>query len=335
MPSRSIVERLKAGDVILMDGGTGTELQRRGVNISKGATVAKRPTAPPQYASQQVAGVTYRSVTGLGVWSAPANLEAPDVVRAVHEDYLRAGAEILITNTFYTTRAMLSKIGEQDRWEEYARKAVALALEARARINPEAYIAGGFAPPFTGNLREELENAARVLADAGVDFLLPEYFGGDTIHESPIADCVTAVEACAKTGLPVFLGICNVKEDGTLLYGETFPDLVRALEGKKLDGILLMCTQPPAVSACLPKLRAAYSGPIGAYAELGYEENPRFGASPDQQFFVIGGQQEYTPERYAAFAKEWKGMGAQVIGGCCGTGPEHIAAIRAATRIGG
>jgi len=327
MPSRSIIERLKAGEVLLMDGGTGTELQKRGVNISKGATVEKRPTAPARYASRQVPGVTYRSTTGLGVWSAPANLEAPDIVRQVHEDYLKLGAEIIITNTFYTTRAMLAKIGEQDRWEQYARRAAQIAIGVRDAVNPEAYVAGGFAPPFSGNLREEFENVARVLAEEGVDCLLPEYLGGDTIHESPLADCVTAVDACAATGLPVFLGICNVKVDGTLLYGESFADLARALKGHKVDGIFLMCTQPPAISACLPKLRAAYDGPIGAYAELGYEENPKFGTSPGEQFFVIEGR-EYTPQRYAQFAREWKKMGAQVIGGCCGTGPEHIKALR-------
>jgi S-methylmethionine-dependent homocysteine/selenocysteine methylase len=322
MPARSLLDRLRAGDVILMDGGTGSELHRRGVNISRGATVEKRPTAPEKYASTQVPGVNYRSVTGVGVWSAPANLEVPDVVRQVHEDYLNVGAEILITNTFYTTRAKLAEIGEQDRWEEYARRAVALA--------PEAYLAGGFAPPFTGNLREELENAATVLADAGVDCLLPEYFGGDTLHQSPIADCVTAVDACAKTGLPVFLGVCNVKKDGTMLYGETFEELAQALDGHKVDGIFLMCSLPPAVSACLPRLREAFPGPIGAYAELGYEENPKFG-TPGEQFFVIEGQ-EYTPERYAGFARDWKAMGAQVIGGCCGTGPEHIRAVGAAIK---
>lgn len=328
MHARSILDRLRAGDVILMDGGTGSELHRRGVNISKGATVEKRPTAPEKYSSIQVPGVKYKSVTGVGVWSAPANVEVPDIVRQVHEDYLNAGAEILITNTFFTTRAKLAEIGEQDRWKEYVRKAVQLAQEARKKINPEAYLAGGFAPPFSGNLREELENVAGELADAGVDFLLPEYFGGDTIHNNPIADCVTAVDACAHTGLPVFLGICNVKNDGTMLYGETFKELAIALEGHKLDGIFLMCSLPPAVSASLPKLREAYAGPIGAYAELGYEENSKFG-SPKEQFFVFEGQ-EYTPERYAEFAREWKAMGAQVIGGCCGTGPEHIRAVRSA-----
>jgi homocysteine S-methyltransferase len=138
------------------------------------------------------------------------------------------------------------------------------------------------------------------------------------------------VDACADTGLPVFLGVCNVKNDGTMLYGETCEQLARALEGHRVDGIFLMCALPPAVSASLPKLRKAFSGPIGAYAELGYEENPDFG-KPGEQFFVIEGQQ-YTPQRYADFAREWKQMGAQVIGGCCGTGPEHIRAVGAALR---
>jgi len=330
MPSKKIIDRLKAGDVLLMDGGTGTELQRRGVNISKGASVEKHATAPERYASSQVPGVNYRSTTGLGVWSAAANFDAPEVVRQVHEDYLKIGAEIIISNTFYTSRAMLARIGEEKRWEEYARRAVALAREARDKANPQAYIAGGFAPPHSGNLRQEFESLAGVLADAGVDFLLPEYMGGDTLHESPIADCVTAVDACAKTGLPVFLGVCNVKEDGRMLYGESLADLAKALRGHKVDGVLLMCSLPPSISASLPKLRDAFEGPIGAYAELGYEENPKFG-QPGEQFFYVE-QNPYSPERYAGFAREWKKMGAQIIGGCCGTGPEHIEAVRDAIR---
>ena len=80
-------------------------------------------------------------------WSAAANLDAPDVVRAIHEDYLKAGAEIIISNNFYTSRTMMNVIGEQDRWEEYTRRGGELACEARDTINPDAYAAGGIAPP--------------------------------------------------------------------------------------------------------------------------------------------------------------------------------------------
>jgi len=304
MPSRSIVDRLKAREILVMDGGTGSELQRRGVNVDKGATDEK-----------------------LGVWSASANIDAPGVVRQVHEDYLKIGSEIVTSNNFYTTRAMLTLIGEEERWEEYTRRGAELAVQARNAVNPEAYVAGGIAVPFVPcDLRKEFEDQSRVLAKAGVDFMLAEYMGGDTVHESRIADCVTAVDACGTAGLPVFLGVCNVKESGTMLHDESFADLVAALKGHKVDGIFLMCSYPEAISACLPKLRKTFDGPIGAYGHLGYDENPKYGTSPDEPFFAIE-MREYTPKRYAEFAGQWKEMGAQVIGGCCATRPEHIEAV--------
>ncbi len=319
MPSRSILDRLAAGEVLVLDGGTGSELQKRGVNVTKGGAAERRPMAPAENLA----------TPGHGVWSATANLDAPDVVREVHEDYLRAGAEIITSNNFYTSRAMLAMIDEGDRWEAYARRAVELARQARDNVKPDAYVAGGFAPPCSGDLRKEFGDVSRLLADSGADFLLPEYMGGETVFESPIADCVAAVDVCADTGLPVFLGVSNLTEQGTMLHGESIRDLVVALRGHPVAGILLMCSYPTAISACLPELRRAYAGPIGAYGHLGYDENPNFGASPDEPYFVID-TLDYTPKRYAEFAREWKDVGAQIIGGCCSTGPEHIAALPAA-----
>ena len=85
MPTRSILDRLSAGEVLLMDGGTGTELQRRGVNVTKGTSITGRP-----YTTSK--GVTTQGREG--VWSAAANVDAPSVVRNIHEDYLRLGAGV-------------------------------------------------------------------------------------------------------------------------------------------------------------------------------------------------------------------------------------------------
>ena len=297
MPSRKFTDRIEAGDLLLMDGATGSELQRRGVNVAAGATKGS-----------------------LGVWSATANVEAPEVVRAVHEDYLRLGADIIIANSFWTNRSRLAIIGQEERWEEYTRRAGELAVAARDSVNREAYVAGGVAPPGSGDLRAELADQSRVLAAAGVDLMLPEYVAS-------VEDCVTAVDACATAGLPVVLGICHVTEDGSLRSGESFADLAAALQGHRVDAVLLMCTGPDPVSASLPKLRDAFDGPIGCYANIGYHRNPRFGASPTETWHTIE-TSDYPPERYAQYAREWKEMGAQIIGGCCATGPEHIEAIR-------
>lgn len=309
MARPSIVDRLRGGEILIMDGATGSELQRRGVDVNKGSVRGR-----------------------LGVWSAAANLDAPEVVREIHEDYLKAGAEIITSNNFYTSRTMMSVIGKQDQWEEYTRRGGELACQARDAIDPDAYVAGGIAPPeHKCDLHEQFAEQSRVLAAAGVDFMLPEYVAGDSVMDDPIRDCVTAVDACAESGLPVILGVCRVSERGTMYDGASFADLVSALEGHPVEAICLMCSYPRDVSGSLPVLREAYGGPIGAYAHLEYNENPKFGTSPDEPFFTLG-QGENTPERYAEVALRWKEMGAQLIGGCCATTPDHIRAVRAAVK---
>jgi len=223
-------------------------------------------------------------------------------------------------------------IGKQDHWEEYTRRGGELACQARDAINPDAYVAGGIAPPeHKCNLYEQFVEQGRVLAATGVDFMLAEYMAGDSVMEDPVSDCVTAVDACAESGLPVVLGVCRVSERGTMYDGTSFEALVSALEGHPVEAICLMCSYPWDINGSLPKLRDAFSGLIGAYAHLEYNENPRFGDSPDEHFFTIG-QGEYSPERYAEAAVGWKEMGAQIIGGCCATTPDHIRAVRAAVR---
>ncbi len=307
MPTRGIVERLAAGELLIHDGATGSELQRRGVDVNRGSTSDE-----------------------LGVWSATANLEASEVVQAVHEDYLRAGADIITSNNFYTTREMLKLIDDEDRWEEYTRRGGEIAVRARDAVNPAAYVAGGFAPPYQGDLRREFGNQARVLAETGVDFLLAEYMAGDTILESPIRDCINAVEVCAETGLPAFIGISNLTDEGTLYGGGTLEELAIALKGSPVAGVMLMCSYPAQISTGLPRLRKTFDGPIGCYAHLGYDKNPHWG-EPGEPYFLID-RLGYTPERYAECAVEWKQVGAQIIGGCCATGPDHIEALRRALR---
>lgn len=299
MSRRDILSRLAGGERLLLDGATGSELQRRGVSVSKGATPER-----------------------LGAWSATAMGDAPEVVREIHEDYLRAGADIITTNSFSTNRVRLKFVGLAHKMEAYTRLSAEIAREARDRLNPEAYVAGSVAPaPLESWDRvKEFSDQAAVLTEAGVDLILLEYIGR-------ISDCVLAAEAVSQTGLPVFLGICKVTMDGTLQFsGETVEQLVSALEGHKVDAILPMCSRPEMISATLPRLRQAFDGPIGAYANIGYKWAPHQTENAEWEGHVI--DPDYTPERYAGFACEWLEAGAQIVGGCCATGPEHIAAVR-------
>ena len=122
----NIVERLTRGDVILLDGGTGSELQRRGVEVLHGSGETRR----------------------LAAWSALANVEAADVVRQVHTDYLRVGADAIISNSFWTGPTRMALVGVDDDWERYARAAGENAVAARDAANPDAYVLAGIAPPL-------------------------------------------------------------------------------------------------------------------------------------------------------------------------------------------
>ena len=316
---KNILDRLNDGDVLLMDGGTGSELQRRGVNVLRGAT------------------------DRLKAWSATANIDNADVVRQVHRDYLRVGADIVISNNFWTTPSAMERIGLGDHWKDYARAAAGNAVKARAAGNPDAFVAGGIAAPTLQartdsnapdveqmgayKYRDEYVEHARLLVDAGADVILAEYVGY-------IDDCVAAVDACAEAGAPVFLGVRHVWEDGKMQYDERLEDLAAALQGHPVDAVLIMCSNPEAASVGLPILRDAYDGPVGVYPNIGYNPtgpianrpqltNQRASTGPD--ILQTG---PYPPSRLAEFAGEWKEMGAQIIGGCCATGPEHIMAMR-------
>ena len=318
MTTYSIVDRLRSGEMLLLDGGTGSELQRRGADVLKEAEDEVK------------------------AWSATANIEYADVVQQVHSDYLRVGADIIISNNFWTTPTRLETIGERDNWRKYATAAIRNAVQARDAMRPEAYVAGGIAAPsLQGGLppvhnpvsdtqqlgveayQKEWADHAKLLADEGADVMLPEYVGF-------IEDCVVELAGCTDAGLPVFLGVRHIRSDGTMNYGESLADLARALEGHPVDAVLIMCSNPENISVGLPILREAFAGPVGAYPNLGYNPTGPIANRPmltnqkpsaGEDFLQNA---EYYPSRMAEFAGAWKSMGAQIIGGCCASGPEHI-----------
>jgi S-methylmethionine-dependent homocysteine/selenocysteine methylase len=304
MPRQDFRERLATGRPLVLDGAMGSELQRRGVWVSHGATEET-----------------------LGAWSATAMRDAPEVVRQIHEDYFRVGADIATTNSFWTNAVKLGLVGLADKAYDYTRLAGEIAVEARDRLRPGAYVAGGMAPPKGGaagvdpvDLPREFAMQARALKEAKVDALLIEYIGY-------VEDIVAAVDAVEPTGLPVMIGARHINADGTLQAGETFDQLVKALGKRKVDGILLMCSEPTAITAGLAKLRQAFKGPIGAYPNVGY------GKAEDS---LKGGHQwhsldveTYGPSHLAADGRRWFDRGAQIVGGCCATTPDHIKALRA------
>jgi S-methylmethionine-dependent homocysteine/selenocysteine methylase len=290
-------ERLRGGPPLVLDAAMGSDLDRRGL------------------------------ATRLPLWSAIGLLERPDLVRQIHVDNLRAGADIITTNTFRSTPRTLRKAGlDEDRAAELDALAVRLAREAiEVAGRPDALVAGSIAPldecyaPTFDTPREialdEHRAHARGLADAGVDFLLIETM--PTIAEAEIA-----LEAAKATGLPVTVGfVCAPLEPGApvrLMSGEPLAEAARRLARGGPDALFINCAAPEVIAAALPVLREASSLPVGAYANVGQVDD-EVGWSPSGN---VGG------EGYADRAGEWLALGARVVGGCCGTHPEHTAALR-------
>jgi enediyne biosynthesis protein CalE2 len=295
MPVNLLRARLTRGEIILLDGALGTELERRGVS------------------------------TRLPLWSAQALIDAPDRVIEVHEEYCRAGADILTANTFRTTPRALAKVGRGADAEQLTSLAIEAAREARRRAaaGREIWVAGSMAPledcyrsdlvPATEEAeREHREQAAR-LARAGADLLLIE-----TMNSA--GEAVLATRAGLATGLPVAVSfIC--KSATELWNGDSLSDAVRLVAPLAPDAILVNCVPAEVATGCLEQMARATHLPIGCYANAG---------SPDLGRSTWCFDPEMTPERFAEIAGEWIQRGAQIVGGCCGTGPEHIRALRAA-----
>ena len=298
----SVMERVAAGELVVIDGGTGTEIQRRGGAMDD------------------------------ATWCAEANLQRPDLVRGVHRAYLEAGAEVIIANTFATSPLLFATLGRDDEVATIDRAAVRLARDV---AGGGAAVAGSIStmqPVVAGDdrtdrshtwtedeVRERYRRKAGTLAEAGVDVLVMEMMR-DT------GPSVWATEAAMQTGLPVWVGLSfEPGPDGGLVgWGRpesAMDDVIAALTATGPDLVAVMHTSIDDTGPALAAVRSRYGGPLGAYPESG-----RF-AMPDWVFVDVIGVDELVD-----VTRAWIAQGVTVVGGCCGVSPEHIAGLAAGLR---
>ncbi len=293
---------------IALDGAVGTELARRGLD------------------------------TTLPLWSARALLDdrGLDILTRIHQDYARAGAEILVTNTFRTTLRVLGRAGEAGEWRsvnrravECARRGAAAGTETTAGPGPEGasgrvcLVAGGIAPledcyrpdlvPPQPECLAEHARQADLLAGLGVDLIFIETM-------NCLREAEAALRAARGTGLDVLLSLCP-RPPEHLFSGERLEDAVpRLVEagGPGLRGILVNCATPEVMEAVFPRFaRLEPDLPHGLYAHLGEPDTVTGWRLPER----------HEPVAYAVWMERRLDEGARLAGGCCGTGPGHIEAL--------
>jgi methionine synthase / methylenetetrahydrofolate reductase (NADH) len=282
-------DRLAAGPVVVADGGTGALLSAH----------VPRLRAPEE-----------------------ANVKAPEAVIRVHAGFIRAGAELIETNTFGANRRKLSALLLDDRLEEIVERGVKLAREAREISGVQVFIAGSIGP--LGELEgahggddayEAFLEQARLLEGRGVDlFMVETFFDLDELEAA-----VAAVHEVSS--LPIVAQL-TFDEDGETLAGVPAREAAERLRGAGVGAVGANCgLGPQAALAALSEMAAASDG-------LALSAQPNVGL-PSRS----GGRLVYpnaTPDYFSEFAAQARNLGARVIGGCCGTTPAQIAAIRAA-----
>jgi len=308
-----IYARLKSQKPILLDGPLGTELVRRGVR-----------------------------------WRKHGLQTDAEAVEQLHGEYLAAGADVLRTNTFqlnpriylnvFRNREHMRHIGAPELEEltpKLLRRSVQLARQARSKAGRESTVAvaGILSPlehcfrpdlvPSAEQARSEHEAIARVFAEEKVDLLLLESM-------NTIAEARAALAAGRAVGLPVWVSFV-LGPEGELLSREPLAQAMAEMERGGADAVLVNCAPPEDITRALATLRRG-SLPFGGFAHIGRFSPPSWKFEFFPQFVDTD---QWPPERYAAEAERWRSSGATILGGCCGTGPAHIAALGARLEAAG
>src|SRR5215468_953427 len=279
--------RALAEEILLADGAIGTLL------VSRGA-------APDQAKS-------------------PLNLTDPESVREVHEDYRDAGARILTTNTWDANRVKLSTHEWADSLEKINREGVRITREAAA--GDLVFVAGSIGPlgalvkPYgtltLAQVREIFEEQARILLEAGVDLILLETFGS-------LLEAAEAVRAARSLSADIpIVAEMTFLSDGRTAFGESASHALPTLAAAGADVVGMNCTLgPQETHDVFARLPASIHTPLSVMPNAGYPT-------------VVHGRNVYlsSPDYLSDYARAFAESGAAIIGGCCGTTPEHIRAM--------
>jgi methionine synthase I (cobalamin-dependent)/5,10-methylenetetrahydrofolate reductase len=274
-------------DVLLADGAIGTLL------VSRGA-----PADGPR---------------------SPICLTSPDLVSEIHDDYVAAGAQILSTNTWDANRAKLSRFDWADSLEKINREAVRLARRAAegeyvyvsGQVGPLGQLVKPYGPLTKVQVREIFTEQIRLLLEEKVDLLILETF-------SSTLEAVEAVRAARALSADVpILASMTFLADGKTAFGAEAMDSFRELVEAGADAVGMNCTIGPQESLeVFARVASRVSVPLSVMPNAGYP-------------WVVSGRTVYpaTPDYFRALAKDFVNTGVAILGGCCGTGPEHVGAM--------
>ena len=285
----------------ILDGGMGRELKRMGAPFSQ------------------------------PLWSAQALIEAPQCVTQAHQAFINAGAEIITVNSYACVPFHLGETLYQAQGAALAQQAAVIAKEAAQNTKQNVLVAGSLPPAF-GSYRADFFQSERAFTildtlykaqDEYVDIWI-----GETI--SSIEEAHVMARVLKNSNKPCYYAFTlndEVSEQATLRSGELVSDAILALLEYKIAGIFFNCSIPEVIEQALRDTNRVLKQQnkhvdLGAFANGFTPIASDYKANEGSQ-----GYRDLSPAEYVAFAKQWHSLGATIIGGCCGIGPEFIAAL--------
>jgi len=268
-----------------------------------------------------------RSDLVTGLWSAQYLIDAPGLVKEIHLDYINAGADLIITNTYSTIPSYLSKQKAEDKMSELIHLAGKLAREAVKDSKKKVTVAGSL-PPLEESYRPDLvidKEEAVPIYETLIKELTPyvDIFICETM--SSIKEMQHVIQALQNLDnvKPVWIS-WSLKEDkkNQLRSGESIKEAFNASALIKPEAYLFNCTDPFAITEGLKELKELTQKPIGGYPNV-FNVPDGWTLDNDVQVSV----RDLSVEKFLEFAEEWRNLGATIIGGCCGIGPKFIKAV--------
>jgi len=296
-----VKNKLDSNGIVILDGGIGGELEKIGAIMDK------------------------------DLWCGKCSVDNPDKLLKVHENYINAGVDVITTNTYATTPISMKEYGYENLTNELNKKSVDIAKQAANNSDREIAVAGSVSTSGSwdklelNQLKPGFTEHLKILSDAGVDLIILEAM---TSKNSTVE---TIIECSLQINLPIWLSIsCALnKDDEKLMHGyqenidnskakfyDDFAKSIQQFSSVHKGPILVAHSDIKVTKSAVKTIKENHKGVIGAYPNNGYFEKPKWKLV-----------ENISPTDYLNEAKSWVSNGAQIIGGCCGVGPDLITAI--------
>ena len=301
MSYNNIENKLNSGDIVLLDGGMGAELENLGASMDK------------------------------DLWSGRCSIDEPDIVYKAHQNFINSGADIITTNTYASTPISMKEYGYEHHIEEWNNASVNIAKSVANNSDREIAIAGSVSTYGSWDkiepkyLKPGFIQQINILSNAGVDLIILEAMTSSTRTIESLLDSSDQFDlpvwlsiSCAldRKSNKLMLGYQESLNNSEAFFYDDFESTIIKFKDIHNGPVLIAHSDIKVANQAVMIAKKNYGGIVGVYPNNGFFKKPNWN--------VI---ESISPKDYLEEAQQWVDNGAQIVGGCCGISPNHIKAL--------